>query len=545
MSGLVPLLRQRMRRDWKQLLMWTVGTGLLAYASYSAVSQSYGELQERQALLVTVMANPVILLFRGLPSGAEQGQLMVFLIFPWLAMLAAFMSTFLAVRHTRMDEEQGRAELVSATPAGRTTPVVATVIHGLIANFVLAALTTLGFLGDRTRHDRGERRRREVAGFAVGAVGVAFLGIGLIAGQIMRTSRGANSLAVWTLVVTFLFCGIGNALGTPSDDLQRMESSWLTWLSPFGWGENTRAYADDNLWPAVLALVFGLVLAGVAIALQSARDLGESFIPERLGRAEAGPLLSTPTGLVWRLTWGAILGWTIGGLLTGMLSTSLASVVDQVSGDNPAIVEILEKIGGSNGSLEQATVSVFFLMLGIFAACAAVQIVIRARQEEAHGTAEPVLSAAVGRVRWLVDYLVVAFIAMVLVVVAGVLGAMLGLASVDGGSELIETIVVTAFGQLVAASVFLVLTALVFVLAPRATIAAGWTLIAVGAIFGLFGPLFGFPDWMASLSPLEAAPKVTMDGVQLNGLWWLLVVVVVGAAASITLMRRRELATGG
>jgi len=501
MSGLGALLRQRMRRDWRQLLMWVVGTALLAYISYTGVSQSYGTLEDRQALLVTVMANPVILLFRGLPSGADQGAMMVFLIFPFLALNAALMSTFLAVRHTRMDEEQGRAELVSSSPAGRATPVVATAIHGLIANFALAALTTLAFIGTGAGVEGAK-----VAGFAVGCVGVAFLGIGLVAGQLMRTSRGANSLATWIVVTAFLVGGIGNALGTPSDDLQRMESSWLAWLSPFGWGENVRAYSDNNLWPAVLALVFGLVLAVAAIALQSARDLGESFIPERLGRAEAGALLSTPTGLVWRLTWGAILGWVVGGLLTGMLSTSLASVVDQVSGDNPAIVAILEKIGGSNGSLEQATVSVFFVMLGIFAACVAVQIVSRARQEESHGSAEPVLSAAVGRVRWLVDYLVVAFVAMILVVVAGILGAMLGLASAGGDGKLTETIVVTAFGQLIAASVFLVLTALVFVLAPRATIAAGWTLVAVGTVLGLFGALFGFPDWMAKLSPLEAAP---------------------------------------
>lgn len=540
MSGLLPLLRQRMRRDWRQLLMWVVGTALLAYVSYTGVSQSYGSLQDRQELLVTVMANPVILLFRGLPSGADQGAMMVFLIFPFLALDAALMSTFLAVRHTRMDEEQGRAELISATPASRVTPVVATVIHGLIANFALAALTTLAFIATGAGVTGAK-----VAGFAVGCVGVAFLGVGLIAGQLMRTSRGANSLATWIVLIAFLVSGIGNALGTPSDDLQRMESSWLTWLSPFGWGENVRAYADDNLWPAVLALGFGLLLAGLAVALQSARDLGESFIPERLGRAEAGPLLSTPTGLVWRLTWGAILGWVIGGLLVGMLSTSLASVVDQVSGDNPAIVAILEKIGGSDGSLEQATVSVFFVMLGIFAACVAVQVVSRARQEEAHGTAEPVLSAAVGRVRWLVDYLVIAFAGMVLVAVAGVVGAALGLASPDGDWGLMETIVVTAFGQLIAASVFLVLTALVFVLAPRATIAAGWTLIAVGSLLGLFGPLFGFPDWVARLSPLEAAPKVTTDGVDLNGLWWLVIVVVIGAAAAITLMRRRELAAGG
>jgi len=159
MSGLLPLLRQRMRRDWKQLLMWTVGTALLAYVSYTGVSQSYGTLQDRQELLVTVMANPVILLFRGLPSGAEQGAMMVFLIFPFLALDAALMSTFLAVRHTRMDEEQGRAELVSATPAGRTTPVVATAIHGLIANFALAASQ----LSPSSAPARASRERRSPA----------------------------------------------------------------------------------------------------------------------------------------------------------------------------------------------------------------------------------------------------------------------------------------------------------------------------------------------------------------------------------------------
>ena len=62
---------------------------------------------------------------------------------------------------------------------------------------------------------------------------------------------------------------------------------------------------------------------------------------------------------------------------------------------------------------------------------------------------------------------------------------------------------------------------------------------------GSFGPLFGFPDWVAGLSPLEAAPKVTTDGVELNGLWWLIIVVAIAGAGAITLMRRRELATGG
>lgn len=539
MNGLGALLRQRMRRDWRQLLMWTVGTALLAYLAYVGVAQSYGTEQDRTSLLAAAIANPVILLFRGLPSGADEGAFMMFLIFPWLAILAALMSTFLAVRHTRTDEELGRAELVAATPAGRITPLIATVVHGLIANLVLAALTVLALLGTGSGASGAV-----VSGVAVGAVGVAFLGVGLVAGELLRTARGANSLAVWVVVATFLFSGIGNALGTPSADLQRMESSWLTWLSPFGWGENVRPYADDRVWPIVLCLVFGAVLIVASVILQSIRDLDQSFIAERPGRADARRSLRTSSALAWRLTGGAVVGWIIGGLVTGLLSTSLASVVDSISADNPAVDQILTAMGGS-ANLAQATVSVFFTLLGVLAACCAVQVVNRARQEEAAGTAEPLLSTPVGRVRWLADYLIVAEVGIVLVVAAAAAGGALGIASQGGDWSLMQDVAVVGGGQVAAASVFLALTALVFVLAPRATIAVGWTLVAVATIAGLFGPLFGFPTWLVDLAPIAVTPQVTPDGVDLRGLWWLVVVVAAGGAASLSLMRRRELAPAG
>src|SRR5215213_2713254 len=107
MGRLGTLLAQRLRRDRRQLAMWILGTAALAGLTYVGVSDTYGTLQDRQVLLATAIANPVILLFRGLPSGAEEGAFMLFLIFPFLAMTAAFMSTFLAVRHTRTEEEDG------------------------------------------------------------------------------------------------------------------------------------------------------------------------------------------------------------------------------------------------------------------------------------------------------------------------------------------------------------------------------------------------------------------------------------------------------
>ena len=244
-----------------------------------------------QALLATAIANPVILLFRGLPSGADEGAFMLFLIFPFLAMLAAFMSTFLAVRHTRMDEELGRAELVAATPAGRTLPLVA------------------------TRGPRHPRERRARAAHRPRAAGHGPRGAGLVRRGLRRRRRrsrrssGSGSCPGSSCApraartrspsgccsLTFLIGGIGNALGTPSDDLQRIESSWLTWLSPFGWGENSRPFADDNVWPLLLCVAFGLVLAGAVIRPAGlARPRARASSPNGAGgrmrrRPSAGP----------------------------------------------------------------------------------------------------------------------------------------------------------------------------------------------------------------------------------------------------------------
>jgi ABC-2 type transport system permease protein len=533
------LLRERLRRDRWQLLIWILGTAVLAYVTYVGVSGSYGTQQDRAALLATAIANPVIMLFRGLPSGADEGAFMLFLIFPFLAMMAAFMSSFLAVRHTRMDEELGRAELVAATPAGRTMPLVATVVHGILANLALALLTSLALLATGLA-----AQGSFVAGFGAGAVGLSFLGVGLLSGQLMRTSRGANSLAVWVLLLTFLIGGLGNALGTPTADLQRIESSWLTWLSPFGWGENSRPFADDNVWPLLLCVAFGLVLTGVSFALQASRDLGESLVPERRGRADAPAGLAGPTALVWRLTRGSVLGWAVGGLLTGMLATSLAGVLADVVTELPSVQAILNLIS-ANGSLEQGAVVIFFEMVGIFAACAAVQTVCRARQDESNGIAEAVLATPVDRVHWLGGYVVVGFGAIVLVAASAVIGAALGIAGRGGEWSLLGDVVVVAAGQVVAASVFLVLTALIFVLAPRLTIPLGWTLVFLAMVLGLFGPLFGFPDWLVHIAPISSAPTVTGDGVDVQGLWWLLLAIAGLAAAATALMRRRELAPAG
>jgi ABC-2 type transport system permease protein len=456
-----------------------------------------------------------------------------------LALLAALMSTFLAVRHTRGDEEAGRAELVWATPAGRRLPTIATIAHGILANVALAALTALALIATGL-----QTAGSLLTGAAAGTCGIAFLGIGLLAAQLMRTSHGANSLTVWVLVATFLIRGIGNAAGTPSDDLTSMTSAWPAWLSPFGWAEQTRPYDSDLVWPMLLGLAFGLVLAVASVALQSVRDIDASFVAERPGRVSARPALASPHALVWRLTSGSIIGWAVGGAITGILATTLSGLVDQIAGENPAVTEILKKIGGATGGLDEVVVTVFFTLLGILAACCAVQTVVRARQEEARGTAEAVLATPVGRVRWLADYVIVGVVGVVIVVAAAVLAGWVGIWSNGGDDSLYRIVAVAGLGQAVAASIFAVLTALVFVLIPRATTAVAWSLVLLAALLGMFGPLFGLPEWSANLSPFAVTPAVDGSGVDVRGLWWLVLALAAGGAGALTLMRRRELAPG-
>ncbi|UUT34557.1 hypothetical protein [Microbacterium elymi] len=64
-------------------------------------------------------------------------------------------------------------------------------------------------------------------------------------------------------------------------------------------------------------------------------------------------------------------------------------------------------------------------------------------------------------------------------------------------------------------------------------------------MLGMFGPLFGLPEWTTNFSPFGVTPVVSGSDVDVRGLWWLIAAVVVGAAASLTLMRRRQLAADG
>lgn len=534
MTGLGPLLRGRLRQDAVQLAVWILGTVALAAATVAGVRSQFPTDADRRGLLATALANPVILLFRGLPSGSDEGAFAAFLIAPFLMLLAALMSTFLAVRHSRAEEETGRAELIAATPAGRSTALAATVVHGILANVVLGALvalalTAVGYAAPGSA----------LLGLSATATGSVFLVVALLAAEIARTSRGANAIGVWAVLLSLLACGLGNALGTPDADLERVRSSPLAWASPFGWGENVRAYDADDARPLLISLFTVVVGLGVVLVLHRGRDLGAALLPAPRGSATAPRTLAGPVGLAWREGRGAVLGWVIGGFVIGVMSTRLSAVIAQIGETIPSVQALLQTLSAQESPARGAVV-VFFTLAGILAACAGVQMIARLRQDEASGLAEPLLAGAIGRVRWLGAGLALSAAAIAGILAAAVVGAALGVAITDGAdASLVRDAAISAAGQALAAAVIAVVAAAAFVVVPRASVLIGWAAVALAAVIGLFGPLLGLPDALVRVSPLASVPIVSGDGVDPRaGALWAAVLVVVGGAALIGIRRR-------
>lgn len=539
MAVLLDLWRQRLRRDRWQLASWVVAIGAFALFAAAAVTQTYGSVASRTEILQVAIATPAILMLRGLPRGADQGAFTFFLIYAFLALLAGLMSTFLAVRHTRADEETGAAELVASTPAGRLLPNTATLLHGITANLLVALAVYAGLMSQGL-----EPQGSLVAGAATGAVGLAFLGVGLLVAQFMGTSRGANGVSAALVVLAYVLRGIGDATGTPGAAGTTMTAGAASWFSPIGWGQQTFAFSGDRAWPLLLPVGIGAGCLTAAWVILGARDSGASVWGARPGRAAARPGLRSPLALALRLQAGSIIGWSLSGLALGLLAGSLGKAIAAVDTPDTNITAMLRAMLQSQGtSLTQLMVSVLFSMAGVLAAACALQAVIRLRQEEATGTAELLLSAPVGRVRWLAGYLLLGAAAVVLVVGLAGVGAWATLTGSGDETLPADALWQTAVAQLPAALIYLSVPALVFVLWPAATIPASWALLALGVVLGILGAMLGIDQSLRDLSPFAHTPVPRGDATDWSGAWWMLLIAVAAAALAVAAMRRREVAS--
>ncbi|AIV35135.1 ABC transporter permease [Streptomyces sp. CCM_MD2014] len=517
LAGTGTLLRFALRRDRVLIPVWVGVNALMVLSMPGTLESLYGTAAERADLMRQMETNSSLRALVGPVFDDSLGALTAWRVGLYAGALAAVMSLLIVVRHTRDEEESGRQEVVASGMVGRRAPLTAALLAAAVANAALAVLVAAGLAGQGAAGALA-------LGLGVAAVGMLFATTAAIVAQLTESARLARGLTAAVLGGAFVLRAAGDS-GT--DD----GSSVLTRVSPLGWLENVRAFADERWW--VLLLLAGAAAAqgAVAYALAGRRDLGMSFLPTRPGPAVGR--LRTAGALAWRLQRGSVLGWSTGFLLAGAVYGGMTEGAADLVGDNEQAREIIERMGGQAG-LTDAFVSAMVGMLGLIAALYVVASVLRLGGEETSGRAEPVLAGAVGRLRWAAGHLVIAFGGAALIMLLAGLGFAAGYGR-DLGPVLGACLV-----QLPAVWVIGGAAVLLHGLLPRAAVAA-WAVAGAVLLLGWVGPALDVPQALLDVSPYGHLPK--LPGGEMSWPPVLVLLLIAGAlvAAGLAGLRRRDL----
>jgi ABC-2 type transport system permease protein len=179
----------------------------------------------------------------------------------------------------------------------------------------------------------------------------------------------------------------------------------------------------------------------------------------------------------------------------------------------------------------------------MIAAVYVVQAVLRLQSEESSGRAEPVLAAAVGRVRWAGSHLTVALTGSVLLMlVTGLtMGLAYGATADDTGGQLWR---LTGAGLVQLPAIWLVaaVAVLAYGLVPRLA-AASWGVVSLTLAIGLYGPVLKLDHWVMDLSAFTHLPKAPSAHVTAGPLLLLTLLALALGGAGLAALRRRDLIT--
>lgn len=522
LTGVGTLVRFFLRRDRWMILWWTIGATGLYWTQAVSVDGLYSTQAELRAAAASMESNAGFVAMAGPPRVLDTvGGQVAWQSAAFGAVVAGLMSMFLIVRHTRAEEESGREELVRSGVVGSRATVAAAVTVMVLANVVLGSAIAASLIG------YGLAVAGSVSlGLAAALAGVVFGCTALVAAQLTDGARSAYG--VTGAVIAFAY--VVRAAGDVADN-------GLSWLSPIGWGQAMRAYADERWWPVVLSLVVAGLLGWSALLLLARRDVGSGLRPARRGPA-TGSL--GHLGLAWRLQRGTLVGWTAGMLLVGASYGSIGNSVGDLLGDSELSEALLAQ--GAD-SVTDAFYGTAVLMLAIMTGAYAISSALRPRGEELGGRIEPLLSTPLPRLRWALGHTALTVVGVVVVLSAAGLATGAVLAAVVGDGSQVLRLTAAAVAYAPAVLVLSATTRLAYGLRPRlATV--GWLGLAFCAVVMMFGEVWRLPGWLRDASPFEHLAMVPVESVRLVPLVAVTAVAVALSAVGHWLLARRDMVAG-
>ncbi len=524
-TGLRELVRLMLRRDRLRLTLWFVGIVGLVVATAASIIGLYGTQAELDQYGRLVRNNTALIVQAGPGYGLDHpttGAVMMNELAIWVIIAISLMAVFMMVRHTRTEEESERAELIRAAPVGRHAPLAASLLSATAANVLVVGgvVTSLMAFGLPVTGSLA------FGASLIGAGGV-FAGVTAVTAQVAGTSRAALALGGTTIAMSFVLRAVGD-----------VGDGRLSWLSPIGWAQGIRAYADERWWVLILPVVATAGLVTAAVTLQANRDFGAGILPQRAGPPSAGRLLGTPFGLAVRLQRSSVIGWTVGLALVGFFYGIVADQAESIIEDNPDMADFFAQLGES--SITDAFLSTSILILALFGTGFTISSVLRLRTEESSTHADSILATPTTRLRWVSSHVAVAVAGTtaIMAVTGSAIGA--GFALMTGDAGQIPRILGAALVMVPAMLVMAGVTLLVHGAAPRLGLLAWGGLVFV-CVVGMLGTVLKLPQWTLELSPYQHVPALPAESFSLLPLAVLCIVAAAFTALGVVAVERRDI----
>ena len=484
-AGWPLLLRLGLRQDRILAPVATAVLVLMSVASAAATPGLYADLADRVRAAEAINASPAIVALYGpVLDVTSEGELAMTKMTVLYAVFVAVLFVAVVRRHTRVEEETGRTELIGGTAVGRHAPLVATALQALLLALVLGVLTALG---------NAASGLELVGSLAFGGLwaGTALVaaGIGVVTAQVSASARTCAAYAAGTVGVLFVLRAVGDT-----------GPGWLSWSTPLGWNTQVRAYGDPRWWLLPCYGVVAGVLLAAAFLLRSRRDLGSGLVPARPGPRIGSPRLADAFALAVKVHATTLVLWSVAagalGVVFGMIAPGIGDLLD-----SEVAQSIIDELGGA---LVAAILSIVAVVLTYFA----VTVVSHAGRDEEDGRAELVLATATSRTRWFAASTVIALAGTTwLLAVTGV-GLWIGYVAADGPG--IGNLLLAALAWVPAAWVVGALAILSLAAGLRWSVLV-WVWPAAFLTLSLLGDLLELPDWLTGVSPYSHVPMLPDD----------------------------------
>ncbi|CAL9367999.1 Multidrug efflux system permease protein [Nocardiopsis dassonvillei] len=461
------LARAVLRRDRVLVAVWSLCTVGIVLGGVAAAGTTYPTAADRAERWEQLRQIPMFVLFQSRAFADTAEALAAQQAFAAGTLCAALGAVLVVVRATRGEEGSGRREMLGGLPLGRHADLSAALAVALGTGLLIGAVIAAGLV-------------------AAGAPAAGSVALGAVTGAAVWTGAGLAAVAVQFTTRTgtafgaafgaFYLLHLVRGLGAMAGDT----ALWVTWAVPNGWLENVRPFAGEHWWALLPVAAWTAVAVAVAFALADRRDLGSGLFPPRGGPARAPRSLRSPFALALRAERTSLALWAGAVALTGLAMGGVGAGAMAEYADSPWV----RAMAGAMNVAPEDAFFVYVVFVFVFPIAAqAVLSLLRVRREEAAGTGELLLSAPVGRVRWALSHLAVAFLGPVVLLAA--LGAAVGAGSVLGGGGTAAGVLrFTGLTLSLVPAVWVVVAIafLAFGAVPRLCAAVGWAALAVGIL---------------------------------------------------------------